>query len=123
MIDALLEHLATACPDFAAIEDATRINPLERDEYPVVTVYLASEAPDELSLCGAGTAAQTYHLLLTCRSGADLESARATLKAAMRSFTTTGLVSGPQYASGQVAALSGGLIQWRDDYRLVVAEA
>ena len=122
MIDALLTHLAASCPDFAAIEDATRINPLERDEYPVVTLYLASEGADEATLCGAGTALQTYHLLLSCRSGADLESARATLKAALRSFATPGMVRGPQFAGGQVAALSGGLIQWRDDWTLVIAD-
>lgn len=122
MIDALLTHLATECTDFAAIEDATRINPLERDEYPVVTVYLASEAPDERSLCGAGTALCTYDLLLTCRSGDELESARATLKAAMRSFAAAGLVRGPTFTGGQVAAISGPLIQWRDSWQLAVAD-
>ena len=122
MIDALLTHLAAACPGFAAIEDATRLNPLERDDYPVVTLYLSAEAPDERSLCGAGTALRTYDLLLTCRSGDELESARAALKAAMRGFATAGLVRSPQFTGGQVAALSGPLLQWRDTWTLAVAD-
>ena len=122
MIDALLTHLASACPDFAAIEDATRINPMERDEYPVVTLYLASESPDEQTLCGAGTVLRSYDLLLTCRTGDELESARAALKAALRTFTATGLVRGPSFTGGQVAALSGALMQWRDSWQLAVAD-
>ena len=122
MIDALLEHLSVSCPDFAAIEDATRINPLERDDYPVVTLYLASEAPDEQALCGAATAARTYDLLLTGRSGGELDDARAAIKAAMRDFTHAHLIGPPQFAGGQVAAISGPLIQWRDAWRLIVAD-
>ena len=118
MIDALLEHLATACPDFAAIEDATRLNPLERDDYPVVTVYLASEAPNLVTVSNRQRSAQTYHLIVTCQSGEQLESARAALKAAMRSFTTTGVLHEPSFNGGELAALSGPLLQWRDSWQI-----
>lgn len=118
MIDALLEHLATACPDFAAIEDATRINPLERDEYPVVTVYLASEIPNLTTVSNRQRSAQTYHLLTTCQSGDQLETARAALKIAMRSFTTTGVLHEPLFIGGELAAISGPLLQWRDSWQI-----
>ena len=118
MIDALLTHLATACPDFAAIEDATRINPLERDEYPVVTVYLASEAPNLVTVSNRQRSAHTYHLLVTCQSGEQLESARAALKAAMRSFTTTGVLHEPSFNGGELVSLSGPLLHWRDSWQI-----
>lgn len=118
MIDALLEHLATACPDFAAIEDATRLNPLERDDYPVVTVYLASEAPNLVTVSNRQRSAHTYHLIVTCQSGEQLESARAALKAAMRSFTTTGVLHEPLFIGGELAAISGPLLQWRDSWQI-----
>lgn len=118
MIDALLAHLAAACPDFAAIEDATRLNPLERDEYPVVTLYLASETPDSPTLCARYRVTQIWDLLITANSGEQLATTRAELKSAMRTFTASGVTHQPEFVGGQMAAISGPLLQWRDSWRL-----
>ena len=121
MIDALLTHLATACPDFAAIEDATRINPLERDDYPVVTVYLAGEAPALANLAAPYRVMRTYDLVVTCRGGDELEAARASLKPALRGFTAEGVLHVPEFVAGELINLSGGLLQWRDRWRVPVS--
>lgn len=64
--------------ELAAVEQPSRTNPLERESYPVATVYPSAEqASEDGDTLGSMTRmARTYLVLLTVDSAAALESTR-----------------------------------------------
>lgn len=120
MIDALIEHLTATCPDFAAIEEPSRINPLERDEYPVVTLYPLADRPSELQTFGSLLARRrTWEFRVTAASVDQLETALAALARALTDHRPVGAVIPFAFVEGEVTALDGPKIQWADRWSAV----
>ena len=120
MIALLLDRLTTHCANvFAAIEEPTRVSPLERDAYPVATVYLLDETPNGAH-GGRYIVDRRYRILITAETGAQLETARHALGAALNRWMPTGAAGAFAFASGTLEAIDGPFLQWGDVWQIPI---
>ena len=108
----LIARLADLCPSLAEIEEPMRSNPMDRSVYPVASVHLAQDAPrDPHDLHD-----QRYEIRITARSDAQLTDARQEIHAALHDWRGVGAALPMRWVGGEVLAISGNLLQWRDLY-------
>jgi hypothetical protein len=123
MTSDLIQRLADLCPTLAEVRDPTRINPLECDVYPVASAHLARETPDIEMLGGNSLSELVYEVRITARNSDELELARREAKAALIDWRPPYSAKPMRFGGGEVIAISGPLIQWRDVYTVSVCEA
>jgi hypothetical protein len=118
MIDAIIQRLSDACPNLAAVDEPTRIQPLEQSAYPVATAHLAASSRAESRLSAGTSEALRIEIRITAQSGAQLESARKEIAAALDGHIPTGAVMPLSFVAGEMLQLSGPYCQWRDVYQI-----
>lgn len=122
MTSDLIQRLADLCPSIVEVRDPTRINPLECDVYPVASAHMARETPDTEMLGGSSLSELMHEIRITARNTDELEAARREAKAALIDWRPRYSAKPMKFAGGEVIAISGPLIQWRDLYSVAVCE-
>lgn len=113
MIADLIDRLRIECPELAAVDDPTRINPLEMDAYPVATVHLANAIPGD-AMMGAAMETRRYEVRITASSNDQFEDARKSICRALDGYRPAGAAKPCTFVGGEVLQISGPYIQWRD---------
>jgi len=112
-----LEGLST----LATVEAPSRINPLERDSYPVATVYPSQEEPeDEGALISMTRMRRTYLVVLTVDSPATLETVRDAVVERLSGWQPAAGFGAMEYTSGKLEGINGALLQWACEFQTVV---
>lgn len=112
-VSAIIQRLE-GLSELAEVEQPSRTNPLERDSYPVATVYPSAEqATEDGDTLGSMTRMdRTYLVLLTVDSAAALESVRDAVVAHLSSWKPAAGTTPLRYIEGKAENLNGSLIQW-----------
>lgn len=110
MIDLIIEQLKNNCVDFAIIEPPTRINPIERKEYPVATVYLKSDQKivDNYS----HNLYNRQWIILITADHLSLDKNISDIIIALSGFKIDGLVTPFSYLEGKTESINGALLQF-----------
>jgi hypothetical protein len=118
MIDAIIKRLRDECSGLAAVDDPTRIQPLDRESYPVATVHLASSVRAESRLSAGTSESLRIEIRITAQTGAQLEASRKEIAGALEGHIPTGAQMPLSFTAGEMLQLSGPLCQWRDVYQI-----
>jgi len=109
---AIIQRLETL-EALSVVEPPSRTNPLERNRYPVATVYPLAEVASEDGGIGAMTRMmRAYTVLLTVDSADSLEQTRDAVARHLIGWKPANGATPLKYTSGKVEQLSGSLIQW-----------
>jgi hypothetical protein len=123
-IAAIIDRMETI-EALVLVEAPSRTNPLERDRYPVATVYPSLEVePDAAQEFLTGQQMEReYLILLTVDSPTALETARDAIVANLTGYKPTGTAKPMRYIGGKVEQISGALIQWSLRFATLVCYA
>ncbi|MFD2112571.1 phage tail terminator protein [Thiorhodococcus fuscus] len=111
----LIDRLSAECPIFQEVEEPTATNPMERDAYPVATVYPAARAPSG-EIGGHQLAARRYAVLVTASGAAQLEDALAEISVALDGWRPPASAKPLRYVGGKLAKIDGVRLQWSDTW-------
>lgn len=118
MMTELIAHLESHCPAVKVVEMPTRINPLERDSTPVITIYpIASAPPDTVPLTGAMARVRTLEFRVTARGVPELDAALAELSLALTGHRLADAATPFVFIEGELIALEGVQLQWADRWQ------
>lgn len=109
MIDLLVQKLIQDCSQFALIELPTKLNPLERKEYPVATVYFKSDEKIADNYM-ANLYARQWIVLITANQSI-IESALTDVIKSLSGYKPTGIVTPISYIGSKLETLNGALLQ------------
>lgn len=113
-----VSRLRETCAGIVEIDEPTRINPLDRAAYPVVTVHLANERPASAAIGEMDLIERRYEVRITSKSLAQLDDARAQVMSALHQWRAPGSAKPMRWIGGELVALDGPYLQWRDQYEL-----
>ena len=113
----LLSRLRSECTELSEIEEVTRINPRDRSDYPVASIHRASEAPSG-EMGGHTIVARQYEVRVTASHDAELGIARQQINSALVDWRPSGAAKPFRWIGGEMLALSGPNMQWRDRYEV-----
>lgn len=110
MIQLIIDHLQTYCTDFAVIEPPTRINPIERKEYPVATVYLKSD--QKIADNYSHNLYSRQWIILITADHLSLDKNISDIINALSGFRFNGIVTPFSYIEGKTESINGALLQF-----------
>ncbi len=115
MINDLIGRLREECPSLSLVEEPSRILPIEREQYPVATVYLVKADPPETRMLSRDEReTRRYRVLLTVNG--NYESLRKEVKAALSGWQPADASVPFSFSGGELQQISGSLQQWADNW-------
>ena len=133
----IISRLQDQCDCLAAVEDAARVEPIERDaaDLPCASVHMVSEAPGFRALSGQGSQyLRRYEIRVTAADDASLNIARSAIRYSLLQAWTVGEDAWAEHfgdsqpanyirwAGGEIVAIGSGGLQWRDLFDLQLCD-